>query len=103
MKQKRIEGRWDCVFCGSKAIKARFAACPNCGKSRGVDTVFYLPDNIDDSVLTEEQAAKTTNNPDWLCEYCDSYNRADAKYCITCGASKDKSGDDYATLQNKFK
>ena len=98
MEQKRIEGLWDCVFCGSKAIRAGLAACPNCGKSRGIDTVFYLPKEIDRVVLTEKEAAKTTDRPDWLCEYCDSYNRSDAVFCKQCGAPRSHAKDDYGTL-----
>ncbi len=98
MEQKRIEGLWDCVFCGSRAIRARYATCPNCGKSRGIDTEFYLPDDLEEATLTQEQAKKTTDSPDWLCEYCDSYNRSDAKFCKKCGAPREESRDDYATL-----
>ncbi|ETP71884.1 hypothetical protein UYO_2113 [Lachnospiraceae bacterium JC7] len=98
MEQKRIEGLWDCVFCGSRAIRARFATCPNCGKSRGIDTVFYLPEDTGEAALTEEQAAKTTDRPDWLCGYCDSYNRSDAAFCKKCGAPRSHSNEDYGTL-----
>jgi hypothetical protein len=103
MEQKRIEGRWDCVYCDSKGIKARFATCPNCGKSRGVDTVFYLPDDIEAATLTKEEASKTTNEPDWLCDYCDSYNRSDACRCKKCGAPRESSVNNYATLNSYSK
>ena len=100
MEEKRIEGLWDCVFCGSKRIRARFDTCPNCGKSRGIDTIFYMPKETASSVLTEEQAKKTTNRPDWLCKYCDSYNRSDASFCKKCGAPRSHAEDDYGTLHN---
>ena len=100
MEQKRIEGRWDCVFCGARGIKARFSTCPGCGKPRGIDTIFYLPDNPMESVLTEEEVAKTTNRPDWLCEYCDHYNRSDAVVCEKCGAPKSSATNDYGTLHH---
>lgn len=103
METKRIEGLWDCVYCGTKMIKARFGSCPNCGKSRGVDTVFYLPTDIEEATLTREEASKTTNEPDWLCGYCDSYNRSDALFCIKCGSPKGLSQDNYATLRGDSK
>ncbi len=100
MEQDRIEGLWDCVYCGTRGIRARFATCPNCGKSRGVDTVFYLPTDQKAAALTEEQKEKTTDEPDWLCEFCDSYNRSDVKFCKKCGSARENSKDDYASLHN---
>lgn len=101
MEEKRIEGLWDCVFCGSKGVKARFATCPNCGKSRGIDTVFYLPKDPESAALTKEQAAKTTDRPDWLCEFCDSYNCSDSAFCKKCGAPRLRSENDYGTLHSQ--
>lgn len=103
METKRIEGLWDCVYCGSKQIKARYATCPNCGKSRGVDTLFYLPSDIESATLTQEQKEKTTNEPDWLCDYCDSYNRSDVAICKKCGAPRKSARYDYATLNSETK
>ena len=73
MLQKRVEGLWDCAYCGTKGIKARYDTCQGCGKARGIDTVFYLPDDLEAATLTREEEAKTTNEPDWLCDYCDTY------------------------------
>ena len=55
MEERRIEGLWDCVYCGTKAIKARYDTCLSCGRSRGVETVFYLPDDLAAATLTEEE------------------------------------------------
>jgi len=98
MEQKRIEGLWDCVFCDSKAIKARFASCPSCGRARGIDTIFYLPDDTDAATLTKEEAAKTSNGPDWLCDYCGAYNRCDIMVCKGCGSDKKESKTNYGIL-----
>ncbi|WP_026657924.1 hypothetical protein [Butyrivibrio sp. AC2005] len=100
MEQKRIEGLWDCVFCETKMIRARYEACPNCGKPRGIDTLFYLPDDIMAATLTGEETKKTTNEPDWLCEYCDHYNRSDEPVCIKCGAPRDRGGETYGTIHH---
>ncbi len=98
MEEKRIEGLWDCAYCGQKAIKARFDTCMSCGKSRGIETLFYLPENPDAAVLTQEEKAKTTNAPDWLCSYCGSYNRSDVSSCVKCGGNRAESKSDYGML-----
>ncbi|MCR5319907.1 MAG: hypothetical protein K6E48_01755 [Lachnospiraceae bacterium] len=96
--QKRIEGLWDCAYCGTKEIKARFDTCPGCGKARGIDTEFYMAEDTEAATLTEAEKAKTTNEPDWLCEYCDTYNRADVDICRKCGSRRKDSKDTYGTL-----
>lgn len=98
MEERRIEGLWDCVYCGQKAIRARFDTCMSCGKPRGIENVFYLPEDLDAAVLTQEEKAKTTNAPDWLCEYCGSYNRADVSCCVKCGGDRAESKVDYGML-----
>ena len=98
MEERRIEGLWDCVFCEQKAIKARYMDCPSCGKPRGVETCFYLPDDLEAAALTQEEREKTTNEPDWLCEYCGSYNRSDRTCCDRCGAERSATGVNYGIL-----
>ncbi len=71
---KRIEGLWDCEYCGQKGIRARFDRCQGCGSPRRKETVFYMPADIASATLTKEEAAKTSNAPDWLCDYCGSLN-----------------------------
>ncbi len=100
MEEKRIEGLWDCVYCERKAIKARFADCPSCGKARGIETVFYLPDDLDAAALTPEEKAKTTNEPDWLCEYCGAYNRSNAARCEKCGSDRASAKLNYGMLHH---
>ncbi len=98
MEERRIEGLWDCVCCGQKGIKARFDTCTSCGKARGIETYFYLPDDLNAATLTNEEKAKTTNAPDWLCEYCGAYNRADVTCCEKCGGEKSVSKYNYGML-----
>lgn len=98
MEEKRIEGLWDCAYCGQRAIKARYDTCTSCGRVRGIETCFYLPDNLDAATLTQEEKAKTTNEPDWLCGYCGAYNRADVNSCEKCGGEKGASKADYGML-----
>lgn len=98
MEEKRIEGLWDCVYCDGKGIKARYSECTSCGKPRGIETVFYLPDDTESAVLSAEEKAKTTDRPDWLCSYCGSYNRSDLKKCHSCGGDRDEAQSDYGIL-----
>jgi len=98
MEAKRIEGLWDCVYCDTKGIKARYSECTACGKPRGIETVFYLPNNIKSAVLSEEEKANTTDRADWLCAYCDSYNRSDIFTCARCGKGRDEAVSDYGFL-----
>ena len=64
----RIEGLWDCAYCGKKGIKARFDACTSCGRARGVETIFYLPEDIEAAALTEEEKALVRSLMDKLKE-----------------------------------
>lgn len=98
MEEKRIEGLWDCVYCKQAGIKARFDTCRSCGKPRGIETVFYLPDDLEAATLTPEEKANTTNEPDWLCEYCGSYNKSTAVCCDKCAAGKELSKYNYGIL-----
>ncbi|MCR4690006.1 MAG: zinc finger Ran-binding domain-containing protein [Lachnospiraceae bacterium] len=97
MESKRIEGLWDCAYCGNTGIKARYGECQQCGSPRGPETRFYLPDDLQGAVLTKEEAAKTTNEPDWMCSYCSTYNRSDATVCKGCGALKKEADGNYGT------
>ena len=37
-----VEGLWDCPYCGTKGIGGLTQTCPNCGKTRGEETKFYM-------------------------------------------------------------
>lgn len=98
MEERRIEGLWDCVYCDQKGIRARLDTCPFCGKARGIETCFYLPDDLEAATLTQEEKEKTTNEPDWLCAYCGAYNRSDISSCTKCGGSRSESKKHYGML-----
>ena len=98
MEEGRIEGLWDCVYCDQKGIKARFDTCTTCGKARGIETIFYLPQDIHSAMLTEEEKAKTTDAPDWLCDFCGAYNRSDVNVCAKCASLKGESKSNYGML-----
>lgn len=94
----KIEGYWDCPVCRTTAIKGRYKECPNCGKPRGEDTKFYMIEKnnyVDDSVVEK--------GPDWMCDYCNSYNPFSVNFCLRCGSPKKESKDDYFTIQKRHK
>ena len=89
-----IEGRWDCSSCGRKMIPGRYKHCPGCGKGRGEDVKFYIADPND--VVASDVPEQ---GPDWMCEYCESYNPDSAKFCANCGA--ERSGKTYFDIQKE--
>ena len=89
-----IEGRWDCSSCGKKMILGRYKHCPGCGKGRGEDVKFYIADPND--VVAADVPEQ---GPDWMCEYCESYNPYSAKHCTNCGA--EKTDHDYFDVQKE--
>ncbi len=101
MDSNRIEGLWDCSYCGQKGIRARFDRCPGCSGARLADTMFYLPTDVQAATLTSEEAAQTSDAPDWLCKYCGSLNRSDETVCRGCSADRAEATDDYATLHTQ--
>ena len=98
MDSNRIEGLWDCSYCGQKEIRARFDRCPACASARAAETVFYMPTNIQAATLTAEEAAKTSNGVDWVCAYCGNLNRCDDERCRGCGADRAEANENYGTL-----
>lgn len=94
---KLIEGRWDCKYCGKKGIRGLSKYCPGCGHPQDKDVKFYMPDKIE--YLDEETAKNYGKGADWVCSYCNSYNRYDANYCINCGGSKEEKEGDYFSVQ----
>ena len=98
MDSNRIEGLWDCSYCGQKEIRARFDRCPACASARAAETVFYMPTNIQAATLTAEEAARTSTGVDWVCAYCGNLNRCDDERCRGCGADRAEANENYGTL-----
>ena len=88
---KIVVGRWDCSYCGTKGIRGSERECPNCGRPRGEDVKFYVDDPKD--YVPEDEATKISKEPDWMCEFCGSYNSAKLTKCVSCGAERGKSKD----------
>ncbi len=92
----KIEGYWDCAYCGNKAIRGGIQTCPGCGKTRAADTKFYMLDTVP---VADE--SKVGTGPDWFCPYCDSYNPDSVKVCRNCGHEREASDENYFELRKK--
>lgn len=86
----KIEGYWDCAYCGNRAIRGGIRVCPSCGKTRAANTKFYM---LDHEPVADESAVET--GADWFCPYCDSYNPASATECASCGHPREAEDKDY--------
>ena len=92
----KIEGYWDCPYCGNKAIRGGMQSCPGCGKTRAADTKFYM---LGTTPVADESVVEA--GPDWFCPYCDSYNPSSAKVCRNCGHAREESDEDYFELRKR--
>lgn len=99
MEHKKIEALWDCVYCSTKGIGGSQMNCPNCGQPRGKEIRFYLPTDPSDYKEVDTTKVKVSEQPDWLCAYCGSYNKAETDGCKGCGAARTESKADYRRIQ----
>ncbi len=83
MTSKLIEGYWDCAFCDTKAIQGREKICPNCGKPRGEDVIFYMKDTKN---YVKDENKKHFLGESWYCSYCDALDE-NAWSALTVGDS----------------
>ncbi|MBP9999973.1 MAG: zinc ribbon domain-containing protein [Clostridiales bacterium] len=93
MADKKLEGLWDCPYCGAKGIGGLTKHCPACGHPQDTGTKFYLGEKK--KYLDEELAEQYGQGADWTCAYCGSLNRIHYKYCTNCSAPKEDSQTDY--------
>lgn len=98
MANYKIEALWDCIYCGNKGSGGRFSACSNCGHTRGKEVTFYLPKETGIEHAVDLSKTKVSQEPDWLCEYCRSYNSSDNTVCTNCGGKSESSNKDYGQI-----
>ncbi len=98
MANRKIYGYWDCSYCNSKGIRGDNRECPGCGRPRDDSTKFYMKSKTD--YVAKENIDKFSDEPDWLCSYCNSYNPSTVSKCIGCGADKEEKTGDYFSLRN---
>lgn len=96
-----IEGAWDCVYCGAKAIRGGSRECPQCGHPRDDNVTFYIADP--NNVLSKEAEAKLNKNPDWVCPACNCLNSDSAHICVGCGTPKAESSENYFENQAQIR
>lgn len=101
MADKIIEGIWDCPYCDATAIGGLHKHCPCCGHPQDKGTKFRVGE--EKRYLTDEERSKVGKGPDWACEYCDSLNNAQFKFCSSCGAPRDGENKDYFQLREEEK
>lgn len=92
-----IEGLWDCSYCGTIGIGGLTHDCPNCGKTRGQDTVFYMAGQK--RYLSDTEVKNVGTEPDWHCSNCDSLNSSFSSCCKNCGNLREQSTEDYFDLR----
>ncbi len=105
MEKVRYTGRvveltWNCPYCGRKN-RGRDRECVGCGKPRGKETEHDIKDHV--AVLEGEEAKKHIKGPDWLCDYCGSYNPAEMRRCESCDAPRGASKDYFAVRKEQEK
>ena len=84
------EGLWDCPNCNKVGNRGSGKHCVGCGRARGENIEFYLPEDAAE-ITDESELAKSQRGPDWTCPYCEGDNLADSQFCANCGAAKDGS------------
>ncbi|HEV7506059.1 MAG TPA: zinc ribbon domain-containing protein [Thermoanaerobaculia bacterium] len=82
------EGAWDCPACGRKGNRGPEKFCGGCGRPRGPDVEFYLPDEALE-VTDAEALKKAQAGADWICPYCAADNPVANAFCSGCGAPRD--------------
>ena len=92
----KIEGFWDCTYCGNREIRGSVRICPGCGKTRAADVKFYMKGT---TPVADE--SKVEAGPDWFCPYCDSYNPSSARFCTNCGHPREEEDKDYFEVREE--
>lgn len=98
-KRRLIEGFWSCDKCDRTRIRARYDSCPGCGSRRNYTTKYEMLDK--NNYVPDEIAEIIDRNPDWLCSYCGSLNRANITNCFSCGAPLTVKEKDYFENREK--
>jgi ribosomal protein L40E len=83
-------GRWDCRFCGHKGNLGPNKNCATCGRPRGDDVKFYLPEDAPE-VTDASEIARARNGPDWICDHCGASNAENVARCQGCGNEKSQT------------
>lgn len=89
-------GRWDCPGCGRIGNLGPDPCCSGCGRLRGEDVRFYLPEDAE-IVTGDEAINRAKSGSDWACDDCGSSNISGALKCRSCGNARTES-DKYLSV-----
>ena len=74
---------WTCPNCSTRNPGPQ-KTCRSCGAPQPENVQFERA--IDEKLVTDEAAAGAARvGPDFICPYCGTRNRGDAKVCVQCG------------------
>lgn len=78
-----VKLEWTCPNCGTRNPGPQ-KSCSNCGAPQPENVQFEA--GADQEVVRDEQAVRAARaGADFICPYCGTRNRADAKVCTQCG------------------
>jgi len=78
-----IKLEWTCPNCGTRNPGPQ-KACTNCGAPQPENVQFET--GPDQELIKDQQAIRAARaGPDFICPYCGTRNRGDAKVCTQCG------------------
>jgi hypothetical protein len=83
------EGKWRCPYCAS-VNRGAHLSCQGCGATRDKDVRFFLEDDAPE-VTDEALLSQARSGPDWLCQFCQTSNKAAEPRCGNCGAERGAS------------
>lgn len=59
-KRYKVEGYWDCQYCGRTGIRGRFKSCPGCGHGRDASVKFYTKGIGEENAIDQEEFNRET-------------------------------------------
>lgn len=63
-KRYKVEGYWDCQYCGRTGIPGRFKSCTGCGHGRDASVRFYTINRDEGHAISQEEFERETSEAD---------------------------------------
>ena len=63
-KRYKVEGFWDCQYCGREGIRGRFKYCPGCGHGRDASVRFYTKDISEENAIDTDEFRREMSEAD---------------------------------------
>lgn len=78
-----VQLEWTCPNCGTRN-PGPVKTCKNCGAPQPENVQFQRA--VQENLVTDEQSVQAAQaGADYICPYCETRNRGDAKVCTQCG------------------